>query len=288
MTRTPNSHPLKHFRVTPLRRALLDLLTRYVNLTTNDFYRLIPREYGGAAEEDKRKQESHERSIRQALRTMAGYGFLVRRRWFDDERTDTLFPAVVSVYSLSKEGLKLAREKGIGDGHGKHAEDSSRRNEPIEHELGITRFHLAVDTLPRRILWRQVDLRRTVNPDALFELIEADGKGAYYYFLEVEKSKQGHYEDGESGLMKKLGRYYRYRGSEECTRDWKHFRRFRVVVVVQNEERRRNLLQRLAEKWPTRAFWITTRKAYQQNIAGAIFFTPRDYRDRAYSLVESN
>jgi len=287
MTRTSNSHPRRYFKVTPLRRAFLDLLVRYANLTTNDFYRLIPRERAGTPDEDRRKQESHERTIRQALKTVTEYGFLVRRRWFDDERTDTPFPAVVSVYSLSKEGLNLARQKGIANGHGKHAEDSSRRNESVGHELGISRFHLAVDSLPRKVLWRQTDLRHTVNPDALFEIIDADGKSAYFYFLEVEKSKQGHYEDGESGLIKKLARYHAYQGSEACRRDWKCFSRFRVIVVLKNEERRQNLLKMLAAHYQTRAFWITTEEAYRQNIAGKILLTPRDYRDRAYSFVES-
>ena len=286
MTRTSNSHPRRYFKVTPLRRAFLDLLVRYVNLTTNDFYCLIPRERAGTPDEDRRKQESHERTIRQALKTATEYGFLVRRRWFDDERTDTPFPAVMSVYSLSKEGLNLARQKGIGDGHGKHAEDSSRRNESVGHELGISRFHLAVDSLPRKVLWRQTDLRRTVNPDALFEIIDADGKSAYYYFLEVEKSKQGHYEDGESGLIKKLARYHAYQGSEACRRDWKHFDRFRVVVVVQNQARRRNLLNQLAEKCPTRIFWITTEALCQADISGKIFLTPKDDETEAHGFLD--
>jgi len=286
MTRTSNSRSRRYFKVTPLRRAFLDLLVRYVNLTTNDFYRLIPRERAGTPDEDRRKQESHERTIRQALKTVTEYGFLVRRRWFDDERADTPFPAVVSVYSLSKEGLNLARQKGIANGHGKHAEDSSRRNESVGHELGISRFHLAVDSLPRKVIWRQTDLRRTVNPDALFEIIDADGKSAYYYFLEVEKSKQGHYEDGESGLMKKLGRYYTYQGSEECRRDWKHFDRFRVVVVVQNEVRRRNLLNWLAEKRPTRIFWIATKALCQADISGKIFLAPKDYETEAHGFLD--
>jgi hypothetical protein len=288
MTQTPNNHPPKHFKVTPLRRAFLDLLVEYVNLTTNDFYRLIPSKGTETSDADVRKEESRERAIRQALKTLAERGVLVRRRWFDDERTDTPFPVAVSVYSLSKEGLQLAREKGISNGQGKHAEDSSRRNESVGHELAITRFHLALDRLPRKVLWRQTDLRRTVNPDALFEIVATDGQSAHYYFLEIEKSKQGHYRNGESGLMKKLRLYHEYQGSEACKRDWRHFNRFRVIVVVKNEERRQNLLLALAEKLNTRTFWITTEAACQADISEEIFLTPRDYRERAYSLIGSN
>lgn len=286
MKRTSSSHPRKYFKITPLRRTFLDLLTKYVNLTTNDFYRLIPRECAGSPDADQRRQDSNERTIRQALKTFAEQGFLVRRRWFDDERTDTPFPAVMSVYSLSKEGLYLARQKGIGNGNGKHAEDSSRRNESVGHELGITRFHLVVDCLPRKMVWRQTDLKRTVNPDALFEIIDPDGKSAYYYFLEIEKSKQGHYSDGESGLIKKLKRYSVYQGSEACRRDWKHFDRFRVVVVVQNEVRRRNLLQQLAEKVPTRVVWITTQALCQTDISGKIFLAPKDHETATHGFLD--
>jgi Replication-relaxation len=288
MKRISNSNRPKGFKFTPLRRSFFELLIRYVNLTTNDFYRLVPRAMSADPRRAGKQQASHERTIRHALRMFAGQGFLVRRRWFDDERTDTPFPVAVSVYSLSKEGLRLAREKGIGNGRGKHAEDNSRRNESVEHELAITRFHFAVDSLPRKVLWRQVDLKRTVNPDALFEIVEPDGRGAYYYFLEIEKSKQGNYRDSESGLIKKLRRYYEYQGSEACKHEWNNFNRFRVVVVVKNDERRKNLLLALAEMSNTRFFWITTEPAYQADISGAIFLTSRDHRERAYSLIGSN
>ncbi len=286
MKKASNNRRQKAFKFTPLRRAFLGLLVKYVNLTTNDLYRLIPRQPAGSSEEDRRRRESHERSVRQALRTFAAQGFLVRRRWFDDERTDTPFPVAVSVYSLSKEGLRLAQERGSGNGQGKHAEDSSRGNESVGHELAITRFHMALERLPRKVLWRQTELRRTVNPDALFEIVEPDGRGAYYYFLEIEKSKQGHYRDGESGLLKKLRRYQEYQGTEACKREWKHFDRFRVIVMVKNEERRQNLLLALSRRCNTRMLWLATEAACAADIGGKIFLTPRDYRDRAYSFLD--
>lgn len=283
MTKTPIPRPSKsptRFKFTASRRDILSLLVQYANLTTNDFYRLLP-----PPSPDKR--DSHERDTRRTLRDFAGRGFLIRRRWFDDERNDTPFPVAVSVYGLSKEGLKLARAKGIANGTGKHAEDSSRRNESVGHELEITRFHIAIDSLPRKVLWRQTDLRHGVNPDALFAVTQADGNTAYFYFLEIEKSKQGHYENGESGLMKKLARYYEYQGSNECRRDWKHFDRFRVVVVVKNEGRRQNLVKALAERYKTRTFWVTTEALYRQNPAGPVFLTSKDFQTRAFSLLDT-
>lgn len=280
MTQNPSPQNLSsRFKFTASRRDILSLLARYSNLTTNDFYRLLP-------PPSPERQDSHERDTRRTLRDFTNRGFLVRRRWFDDERNDTPFPVAVSVYGLSKEGLRLAREKGIANGTGKHADDTSRRNESVGHELEITRFHIAVDSLPRKVLWRQSDLRRGVNPDALFAVAQPDGASAYYYFLEIEKSRQGHYEDGESGLMKKLGRYYEYQGSEECRRDWKHFERFRVIVVLKNDDRRRNLLKALAGRYKTRTFWVTTEPLYREKPAGPIFLTPKDHDAKAYSFLD--
>jgi hypothetical protein len=281
MTQNPNpQNSQTHFKFTASRRDILTLLVRYANLTTNDFYRLLP-------PPSPERQDSHHRDTRRTLRDFANRGYLVRRRWFDDERDDTPFPAVVSVYGLSKEGLRLAREKGIANGTGKHAEDSSRRNESVGHELEITRFHIAIDSLPRKVLWRQNDLRRGVNPDALFAVAQQDGESAYYYFLEIEKSKLGHYEEGESGLMKQLARYYEYQGSDECRRDWKHFDRFRVIVILKNEQRRRNLLKALAQRYKTRTFWVTTEAHYRQNPAGLIFLTPKDHEANSYSFLDN-
>ena len=280
MTQNPNpKNSSRRFKFTASRHDILSLLVRYSNLTTNDFYRLL-------SPPSPDKQHSHERDTRRTLLDFTEKGFLVRRRWFDDERNDTPFPVAVSVYGLSKEGLRLAREKGIANGTGKHAEDSSRRNESVGHELEITRFHIAIDSLPRKVLWRQTDLRRQINPDALFAIARSDGESAYYYFLEIEKSRQGHYEDGESGLMKKLGRYYEYQGSDECRRDWKHFDRFRVVVVLKNERRRLNLLKALSDRYKTRTFWVTTEPLYRENPAAPIFLTPKDHAAKSYSFLD--
>lgn len=158
------------------------------------------------------------------------------------------------------------------------------------HELAITRFHIALKRFceDRRLelYWRQTNLKRTVHPDALFGITFPDlspGMNTYPYFLEIERSKQGHYQDRQSGLIRKLKRYYEYQGSAQCREDWRWFDRFRVVVVVKNGERRRNLLLALEETQPSRIFWITTEDA---DLSQKVCLTPKDYRQTAYSLLE--
>ena len=46
-------------------------------------------------------------------------------------------------------------------------------------------------------------------------------------------------------LKGSLGKYHAYYGSDQCRKEWEQFRKFRVMIVLRNEERRRNLLTAL-------------------------------------------
>ena len=110
------------------------------------------------------------------------------------------------------------------------------------------------------LYWQQHHLKRTVNPDALFALTDPrvpEDESTSYYFLEVERSRQGSYRDNQSGLLRKLERYRDYHGSETCLREWEWFDEFGVVIVVKNEIRRENLLAQLSEFLPYTSFWLT-------------------------------
>lgn len=61
-----------------------------------------------------------------------------------------------------------------------------------------------------------------------------ENESTSYYFLEVEKSRQGSYRDGKSGLLRKLERYAEYHGSDRCLKEWGWFDEFRVLIVVKN------------------------------------------------------
>ena len=104
-----------------------------------------------------------------------------------------------------------------------------------------------------------------------------------YYFLEVEKSREGNYRNGDSALMRKLERYCVYQNSSECRRDWMWFDEFRVLILVTNETRQHRLLERLAPRFPSRMVWVAPER---MNFAELVFRTPLDYRTAAYSLLD--
>ena len=87
------------------------------------------------------------------------------------------------------------------------------------------------------------------------------------------RSRQGSYRDGQSGLLRKLERYKDYHGSEACLREWEWFDEFRVVIVVKNEVRKQNLLALLSENLPEPALWITVENS---DLTAPVFFSPCD------------
>jgi hypothetical protein len=93
----------------------------------------------------------------------------------------------------------------------------------------------------RRIITIQRGLSDTESPDAMFALTDPaklEGKNTLYYFLEMERAKIGHDLNGDPSIMRKLGKYYAYYGTDKCEKEWPDFRQFRVIVVQRTEERR--------------------------------------------------
>jgi len=161
----------------------------------------------------------------------------------------------------------------------------------LDHELEISFFHAALEKFclkhKLKLYWQQSDLKCTVSPDAMFGITDPqkpNGKNTLYYFLEMERAKIGHYRDGEPSIMRKLGKYYAYYGTDACEKEWQDFRQFRVVVVQRTHERRENLLKELNKQFNHRMFWLTTERGYKDDIAGGIFRTPRDFTTTTYSF----
>jgi hypothetical protein len=247
--------------VTPQRRDALALLAAYHYLRTPDFYGLM------------QKSGPHEqRGIRRMLSLLSKAGLVERSRHAIDNPHDP-FLRYQHCYRLTRAG-----QRAIGGGNA--AVEKSPAS--IEHELAITEFHIALakrTPTTHRIHWQQTDLKRTVNPDALFavtDMTRPREQSTFYYFLEVEYSRQGHYRAGESGLLTKLRRYAEYRRTAACRQDWKHFADFRVIVVLRTRERQENLLRALQERLPTKSIWTTTTADVQRDIVGPIFRAPPD------------
>jgi hypothetical protein len=122
---------------------------------------------------------------------------------------------------------------------------------------------------------------------ALTDPAKPEGKNTLYYFLEMERAKIGHYGDGEPSIIRKLGKYYEYYGTDKCEKEWIDFRQFRVIVVQRTDERRENLLKQLNKEYNHRMFWLASEKAYKFGIGGAIFATPKDHAERSYGFLQS-
>jgi hypothetical protein len=194
---------------------------------------------------------------------------------------------VTYVYGLSDAGVRFVTSVYQ---LAKTFDEHSQRT--LDHELEISWFHMALKNFALKhkltLYWQQADLKCTISPDAMFALTDPtkpEEKGTLYYFLEIERAKIGHYRDGEPSIMRKLGKYHEYYGSDACQKEWGTFRQFRVIVVQRTDERRRNLLKELNAQYNHRMFWLTTEAAYKKDLGSDIFLTPRDYEEALYSFL---
>jgi DNA-binding transcriptional ArsR family regulator len=224
------------------------------------------------------------RTVQHTLKVLMNAGLVNRLPYLDLERERGA--GVSYVYGLSPKGVKYVRD--FYDDRCKAFDHHSQRT--LDHELEITHFHMKLKRMcegkPLTLYWQQNDLKRTVNPDALFAITDhtkPHGSDTMYYFLEIERAKLGHYQNGEPSIMEKLGKYYNFYSTPDCEKRW-GFDRFRVIVVQTTADRRYNLLAQLHKNYDHRMFWLTTEPMYREDIGGNIFATPKDYIEKSYSL----
>jgi hypothetical protein len=268
-TRSPQARP--GFHLTRVKRQVLSLLAEYFCLRTNDLVQLV---YA-------KQTEPNQASMRRTLGLLRKEGLLNRLPYLEP---DLDRGGITFVYGLSDKGAawEFPDKPKTFDEH-------SQRT--LDHELEISFFHIALNRLCAqrnvKLYWQQRDLKCTINPDAYFAITDPakpDGKNTFHYFLEIERAKLGHFNNGEPQIMTKLGKYYDYYNSPKCEKEWTHFRQFRVIVVQRTEAKRDFLLAKLAEKYKHRMFWLTTEELYKQEIGAEIFKTPRDFISVLYSL----
>jgi hypothetical protein len=282
--------------LTPERVEILDLFEKHHYLTAKQVADIL-----GATEKKSEGGKLIHRAVRSRLLLMFEAGYLLRTPIMPDESVIRRAPAAEYSYRLSKHGANIATK-------GKFLAEKTPLS--ANHEQKVTDFHRAVDTYPGKVYWVQRNLKRTVNPDAMFGL-SLDGKTGVYFFLEIERSKQAGYQDeaGHSNLTAKLEKYDKYRGSKLCKEQWELFSDFRVIVVMRSNDRKpgiraKNLLEKLAggstykdfkPGWgqtkthpalPYRWIWVTTDKEFDADPMGKVFRTPKDYTQTAYSLLD--
>lgn len=246
-------------KLTPTRKLVLQHLVHYVYLTTHQFYRLF-----------NATEESQQRNIRYVLNRFSKKEekHLIERQYFTSkEAKDGKFPVWEYMYWLTPYGIDAATDLGIDAKNAKAAEDKSPLMLP--HEQGISDVHIALG----EIWWRQSDVKHTVDhltvsPDALFFI------NGYYYFLEFENSKPGHYRNRESSQMRKARQYVEYAASGAYKHKWPDMKGFYVLFVVLNNERRDNLIAELREHHPKLIFLVASLPELLANPKGTILRSP--------------
>jgi hypothetical protein len=267
----------KTFHLTKTKKLVLSLLAEYFCLRTNDLVELV---YG-------KQTEPNQASMRRTLNLLRSEGFVNRLPYLEPDRERG---GITFVSGLSDKGVKVVEYDFASSLAAKTFDGHSQRT--LDHELEISFFHVALKAFCKQnnsgLYWQQRNLKCAVNPDAYFAITDPskpEGKDTLHYFLEVERAKFGHYQNGEPQIMKKLGHYYDYFNTDKCEKEWKNFRQFRVIVVQPTEHRRDFLIRKLAGKYKHRMFWLTTEGIYKHGIGGEIFKTPKDYSEATYAFL---
>ena len=120
-----------------------------------------------------------------------------------------------------------------------------------------------------------------VRPDGFLRIVESAGEQSEYsFFLEVDRSNEVQQVLVEKALCyrdfyAKGGFALRCGGTAEEFKDHP----FRVLIILQNAERRNNLAERLMNCSPPVKFqtWLTTLDELLQNPVGQVWVCPLDY-----------
>jgi len=272
---TSHRKPARLANLNPTKRRVLELLAEYFCLRTKDAATLL------------RKREATEtdaRSVRRTLSILHRDGFLERLAHIDltQERG-----GMTRVWGLSDKGVEHAVKNGYATSATKSFDDHSRRT--LDHELEISTFHMALErfTVTNNLpyTWQQADLKRTVHPDALFTMPDrANPDREFCYFLEIERSKFGHYVNGEPQILRKLGAYYEYFNSTGCEKEWG----FGSSGSLWYSRRTRAVWDSSCVAGPLPAPHVSgspRNRCTAKNVGGDIFKTPKDHTERLYSLL---
>jgi hypothetical protein len=192
-------------------------------------------------------------------------------------RRDKLAPYI---YFLSEKGSEDCLKRGLLN---EPRYITSKSSLLVSHDLEITLFHRELEKRVDISGWDQwrgalrveVETKNgteSLIPDAKFSL------GDKNFCLEIVKSYESEYEGNESNIERKLFLYNEY---------WKQSgQEFRVLFVMPTKSRVAHFLAKIEERFPLRRFWFTDEESYRTNVLGKIWWTPRDFREATYALIE--
>jgi Replication-relaxation len=178
------------------------------------------------------------------------------------------------------------------------AKRSGIKDVTLQHELSVMDVRVAITVAVNASCSHRVDEFTTwpllheftamnptqrqkvpVRPDGFLRLI-GDDDGEYHFFLELDRSNEVPRLLAEKALCyrdfyAKGGFALRCGGSVEQFREYP----FRVLVILQNQERRNNLAERLMNCSPPVKFqtWLTTLSEVLADPLGKVWVCPLDY-----------
>jgi len=123
--------------------------------------------------------------------------------------------------------------------------------------------------------------RIVVRPDGFLRIAESEGEqNEYSFFLELDRSNETQRVLAEKALCYR--NFYTSGGfAQRCGDTIENFKEypFRVLIVLQNPERRNNLAERLMNCTPPVKFqtWLTTRAEVLADPLGKVWVCPLDY-----------
>jgi hypothetical protein len=181
------------------------------------------------------------------------------------------------IFGLSDSGVIFSRNAlGISRARKFEVKD-------LDHEHVITRFHIKARELAIKngwqIEWAQnpIDHKNTINPDAIMRLTGPKGK----FIFTIEPERQSFTENH----LKKGKKYHEVFGTKEAERLF-GAEKTRTIFVTLSDRKRITMLEKFAEEYPYRMFWFTTVDAFEKNMGGNIFLTPKDWKTTPYSLSD--
>jgi len=225
----------------------------------------------------------NEIAVRRRLRNLFDGGILNRVTASGERSLPHLSPEPF-VYFLDEKGGIQAAELGYLPSP-RWIESKSRMT--ISHDLEITKFHLALEKKLHGegfiLDWKQ--WRGELKDQAEGSAFIPDAMAVFNenaFFLEIVKANESEYHNGESNIERKFALYNSYR---ERFREKYGMDDFRVLWVLPTKERVLRLLAKIEDRFPYRRFYLTDEASYQKNVLGKIWWTPRDFRDKTYSLL---
>lgn len=152
----------------------------------------------------------------------------------------------------------------------------------LDHDRVITLIHLSLDRVFGKKLtdWRQQkdDLKLTVQLDGERINFYPDGYGElpdlplYIEYANSEPSSK----DGVNDIVEKVRRYNEIMKHEPG----------KVLFVFRERSMVENFVNRLADGFPYRWIYATDIESIKHNPSGRIFWTPKDFDERAHALID--